>query len=45
MTAFLAALILFLLAWAASPSRAEGIKYVTLLYTGDLNGDVLPRKG
>lgn len=44
-TAFLAAAILLAVAGAASPSRADGIQYVTLLYTGDLKGDVLSRKG
>lgn len=44
-TAFLAAVILLAVVGAASPSRADGVQYVTLLYTGDLKGDVLSRKG
>lgn len=44
-TAFLAAVVLLAVVGAASPSRADGVRYVTFLYTGDLKGDVLSRKG
>jgi len=45
MSALLAAALLIILAGQVSPARAEENKSVTVLYTGEFKGQVLPRKG
>ena len=44
-SAVLAAALLVALAGILSPARAEETKSVTLLYTGEFKGQILPRKG
>ncbi len=44
-SAVLAAALLVVLAGILSPARAEENKSVTLLYTGEFKGQILPRKG
>lgn len=44
-SAVLAAALLVVLAGILSPARAEETKSVTLLYTGEFKGQILPRKG
>lgn len=44
-SAVLAAALLVVLAGIPSPARAEEDKSVTLLYTGEFKGQILPRKG
>jgi hypothetical protein len=44
-SAILSAALLLVLAGMLSPARAEENKSVTLLYTGEFKGQILPRKG